>query len=141
MDKRLHDRERKEERKKERKKDNKLSTAYEKEPYTVLSRHGAHVFLQSSQAVQYRRNLQNVNPFYFPHQKDQAEIEEPELATSPPSPAPETEVHSPAVPVQMLQRPPAVTMQPLTTNSEPPGGPVQRHEQPPAVRRLERVTR
>ena len=124
-----------------KRKDNKLSTAYEKEPYTVLFRYGDQVILQPFQGVQYRRNVQRIKPFYFPDKGDQAEIKDPELASSLSEPALETEAFSPWVPVQMQKHPLAVTRQPLATNSEPPGIPVQRPEQPPATRNLERVRR
>ena len=41
----------------EKKKENKLSPCYEKEPYQVMSRYGDEVVLQSSQGIQYKRNL------------------------------------------------------------------------------------
>ena len=56
-------------------------------------------------------------------------------------PTPEAEVHSPGVPVLKTEQLPAVTMQPLAANQEPPRVPVQRSEQPLAVRRSERVKR
>ena len=105
MDKRLHAREREVKEGDtvllEKRKDYKLSTAYEKEPYTVLSRYGGQVILRPSQGVHYRRNLQHIKHVYFPDLGDQAEIEDLELATSSPTPAPETEARSPGAPVQM----------------------------------------
>lgn len=104
----------------EKRKDNKLSTAYEKEPYTVLSRYGDQGILGSSQEVQCTRNLQHFKPFYFPDQGDQAENEDPELATSSLSSAPETEALLPGGPVQMQEQPlnccyQATTCDPFTT--------------------------
>ena len=55
----------------EKKKENKLSPCYEKEPYQVMSRCGDQVVLRSPQGIQYKRNLQHINPFKMPDPKEQ----------------------------------------------------------------------
>lgn len=55
----------------EKKKENKLSSAYEKEPYQVVTRQGDQVSLRSTKGgEQYKRNLQHVKPFVKPDLHD-----------------------------------------------------------------------
>ena len=60
----------------EKKEEDKLSPHYEKEPYQVTARYGDQVQINSSQGVEYKRNVQHVKQFVTPV----VEPEEPSLA-------------------------------------------------------------